>query len=394
MIIHGNSHFLSNEAGVTIISFHPNSFYNKERRMELHLSSSNQGQQKFDFGDVLYQTLTVMLPDKEIAIDIQTGQVIDQPIDRTDEIATLDFVDRYQRYQQRRGLSDNTIASCRSVLVALAAQAPIWPPTVDEVEALLDGYHTKKYSRVTLAEYWGRLNTWFDWALKRGYLRQNPMLQVDRRGMPKAMTPDVTRSQDFIKVIRCLHDVMADTEPRQRSLPYERAIRDLAIIRFAYATGCRAGEVAKLRLRDLDLDQRVALLRSETTTNAKQREVYFGRQAHQGLEEWLDIRPEIGNQLFVGVRGNGWAKQPMTGAGVYHAWQAWQALAGIGPYKFHEIRHSHVTHSLDNGIPIHHVSRQAGHSSPDITLRIYTHSKDPERQQAYTDKNPDDQLAV
>jgi integrase len=68
--------------------------------------------------------------------------------------------------------------------------------------------------------------------------------------------------------------------------------------------------------------------------------------------------------------GNSWSKTPITGSGIYHAWQAWQALAGIGPYKFHELRHSHVTHSLDNGIPVHHVSRQAGHSSPDITLRI------------------------
>ena len=48
--------------------------------------------------------------------------------------------------------------------------------------------------------------------------------------------------------------------------------------------------------------------------------------------------------------------------------------------------------NMDNGIPIHHVSRQAGHSKPNITLRIYTHSQDPERKEAYNGKNPDDTL--
>ena len=85
-------------------------------------------------------------------------------------------------------------------------------------------------------------------------------------------------------------------------------------------------------------------------------------------------------------------KKPLTASGIYHAWRDRQEQAKIGPYKFHEIRHSHITHSMDNGIPIHHVSRQAGHSSADITLRIYTHSKDPERKRAYSDKNPDDAL--
>ncbi|MBE7556295.1 MAG: hypothetical protein HS126_35030 [Anaerolineales bacterium] len=47
---------------------------------------------------------------------------------------------------------------------------------------------------------------------------------------------------------------------------------------------------------------------------------------------------------------------------------------------------------MNNGIPLHHISQQAGHSRPDITLRIYTHSQDPERQRAYSDKNPDDTL--
>jgi integrase len=47
---------------------------------------------------------------------------------------------------------------------------------------------------------------------------------------------------------------------------------------------------------------------------------------------------------------------------------------------------------MDNGIPIHHVSRQVEHSSTDITARAYVHSQDPDRQRAYSNRNPDDTL--
>jgi integrase len=276
-------------------------------------------------------------------------------------------------------------------LIALANFAPDWPPSAETVEAFLDSYDPKKYSGVTLAEYWGRLNTWFEWTIEQGYLDWNPMRRVTRRGMPK-VEAGVIRPEDFVKVIKAIEQAANQSKPRQQGLPHERAIRDLALIRFTYATGCRRGEVAGLRLRDLYLEEQRATIYYKTSKSKHSRTVYFGRQAKRSLAAWLQIRPEGSEQVFLGTRGNGWSNVPFTPAGVYEAWQGWQQKVKIGPYRFHEIRHSHITHSLDNGIPVHHVSGQAGHSSPDITLRIYAHSQDPERQRAYNGKNPDDTL--
>jgi len=215
---------------------------------------------------------------------------------------------------------------------------------------------------------------------------------VTRRKMP-FVEAEVIRPEDFVKVIKWLKEVRDTSLPRKRGLPYERAIRDLAIIRFTYATACRLGEVAGLRMRDLYLEESKVFVRPETSKTKKKRDyVFFGRQARVALEDWLAIRPNKGEQVFLGTRGNGWSKRLLSSGGIFQAWMGRQAEAGIGPYKFHEIRHSHVTHSLDNGIPVHHVSKQAGHSSADITLRIYTHSHDEERWRAYNALNPDDIL--
>jgi integrase len=41
--------------------------------------------------------------------------------------------------------------------------------------------------------------------------------------------------------------------------------------------------------------------------------------------------------------------------------------------RLHDLRHSHATILLTNGVPVHVVSRRLGHASPVITLQVYAH---------------------
>lgn len=359
----------------------------------MNITYLNQEHIRFDFSmlPIVYRTATLVLPSKHITVDIETGAIYDQPIDNQETILTAILVAKFKEHQEDRGLKKSTIACYSPVLNALAELAPDWPPTVDAIKELMRGYRAKKRSQVTLGEYWVRLNAWFKWAQEAGYLIANPMQQVTRPAPVKVKANNIP-PQDFVKVIKFLKKTSDTTPSRKHSLPHERAVRDLAIIHFAYATGCRVGEVSGLRLRDLDLEDQKATIQPEMSKTSKERSVYFGRQAQRALGIWLEIRPDIGGQVFIGTKGNGWSRKPFSPSGIYHAWRGWQEAAGIGPYKFHEIRHSHVAHSLNNGVPIHHVSNQAGHKSPDITLRIYSRSDDPDRKRAYDNKNPDDDV--
>jgi len=46
---------------------------------------------------------------------------------------------------------------------------------------------------------------------------------------------------------------------------------------------------------------------------------------------------------------------------------------GITPIKFHGLRHTHISHLLEDGHPIKAVSSRAGHAQVSVTLDIYTH---------------------
>jgi integrase len=41
--------------------------------------------------------------------------------------------------------------------------------------------------------------------------------------------------------------------------------------------------------------------------------------------------------------------------------------------RFHDLRHMHATLLLKAGVPVHVVAQRLGHSSPALTLSIYSH---------------------
>jgi integrase len=49
------------------------------------------------------------------------------------------------------------------------------------------------------------------------------------------------------------------------------------------------------------------------------------------------------------------------------------AAAKLPHVTFHRLRHTHVTHLLRSGVPVHVVSARAGHANPTVTLNIYAH---------------------
>ena len=47
--------------------------------------------------------------------------------------------------------------------------------------------------------------------------------------------------------------------------------------------------------------------------------------------------------------------------------------AGLGKLRFHDLRHTFASLLVAEGLNVVFASRQMGHSSPDITLKVYAH---------------------
>jgi integrase len=58
---------------------------------------------------------------------------------------------------------------------------------------------------------------------------------------------------------------------------------------------------------------------------------------------------------------------------VFPTWDGKLQAAKLPHVTFHGLRHTHITHLLRSGVPVHVVSAGAGHASPTTTLNIYAH---------------------
>jgi integrase len=151
-------------------------------------------------------------------------------------------------------------------------------------------------------------------------------------------------------------------------------------ILLAAIAGLRRGEIFALRWADVDFERRIirvhasnqgAGLVTETKTAAGERLVpMFGSLRAVLLEHKAATpfkRPE--DFLFATPAGtpespNGWLKREF-----YPALNG----AGVGYFRFHDLRHFAVSQLIAQGANILQLARVAGHADPSVTLKVYSH---------------------
>lgn len=182
-------------------------------------------------------------------------------------------------------------------------------------------------------------------------------------------------------------------EQAARFLEAARSTRYYALFYLALATGMRIGELLGLTWDDVDLDTGVIQVRraiatcvartgepvwQEPKTSAGRRRVPIGGQAVEvlrqhrkaQLEQRLRAGPEWRDYGLVFCTRKG---GPLFNMNVNKALAACCKKAGVPRIRFHDLRHTHATLLLRQGVHPKVVSERLGHTSVKITLDIYSH---------------------
>ena len=140
------------------------------------------------------------------------------------------------------------------------------------------------------------------------------------------------------------------------------------IIRLLLLTGCRKSEIVRLRWSEVRGDV-LALADAKTGP----RTVPLNRQARRILE-----RQRRGESPFVfpSPRDPSHPRGPELSL-----WYRVRREAGFEDVRLHDLRHTHASHAVMNGVAVPAVSRLLGHSDTRMTLR-YAHLGDREIEQA------------
>lgn len=154
-----------------------------------------------------------------------------------------------------------------------------------------------------------------------------------------------------------------------KALPTRHPIRDKTIFELLYATGIRCSELVNIRIRDLDLKQKVVRILGKGN---KERIALFGQKAQAKLTHYLkQERAPIMDKddpLFLNQRGD-----KMTTRSIQRVFEMFRSFLNIDKHVTpHKIRHSFATHMLNQGTDLRVVQELLGHKTITSTEK-YTH---------------------
>jgi len=196
------------------------------------------------------------------------------------------------------GKSNETLKAHRKAfakLVAFVGDKDVESITVDDLRGfmkwLATEYKPNRSSRDTsplrsgsLARIWAALRSFWKWAVVEFQLKSNPatalkMPKVDTRAVMPLCEDDIRR--------------LLKAAERDRS----NAARDQALIVTLLDTGLRAGELARLKLLDADLNTGQVEVRSVGSgTKSKSRIVILGKSARRYIWRYLASRDDADDQ--------------------------------------------------------------------------------------------------
>lgn len=230
-------------------------------------------------------------------------------------------------------------------------KAQVHEVSSQNIQAFLASLQSKGYTPKSISRKLNSTRTFYKFLKINEYITDDPSILVD-------------------------HPKYELNPPRILSPLEYRALRDAAsvdsriyaIIEVLLQTGVRIGELANLRLSDVNENS----LHIRLYEGHQAREVPLNRRAKDSLKRYLEIRPNSSDDhIFITKTG-----KPFLVRNIRDAVERYFRRAGIEKAKINDLRHTFVAHHLKSGVSIVFLSKVLGHKRLSSTERYLNYVKE------------------
>jgi len=233
----------------------------------------------------------------------------------------------------------------------------IGPMQIQALMAGLAGKSNSLQSKVLI-----HLRSIFTAAMENGLVSKSPVSSM--------LKPSGNRTEEKVALT-----------PEESALLLDKVkdVRARTFLLIALHTGMRRGEIIGLLWEDIDFEKKVihvrhnAIIKEKATTISSDLKTKAGKRdipLSEELEQWLTDRERNTHSKYVFAMKN---HKPMTLSSYKSMWRHIEKELPDAHVSAHILRHTYITRMFEAGLDIKEVQYLAGHSTVDMTLRVYTH---------------------
>jgi integrase len=232
-----------------------------------------------------------------------------------------------------------------------------------------------------------RLRAMLTWAMRVGLIATNPLTSLPRLPENEA-TKRYRRRALSDAEIEALLQAARDDDLRTR-----RRVSQLPLWTALLETGARYGELVRVTWADVDFERALLTLRATNTKSRKERSIPLLGAL---VGELRSLQPQhvavLGRPLrpsdlvFRSPEGCAWPRHSVNVTRMLHrlleAAEIDRLDAQGRKFDVHACRHSFASRLARAGVPITHAQKLLGHSTVEMTARVYTHLGDQQMREA------------
>jgi len=207
----------------------------------------------------------------------------------------------------------------------------------------------------TIKTQWSKLNVFFAWLAKRGYIIESPLKSIRA---PRPNYDDFRRLKNdeinkiYSSIVRCSNGALMIR-------------RDTVMVSILLFCGLRKGELISLQLKDIDLVKNELTVRGETSKSKKTRVLKMHPTLVLHMKDYTKERRHLKTEhLIVSIKGD----VALTRHGLKHWVQNLTIRSGV-KFHLHQFRHTFACKLCEANVNVFKVQKMMGHLDVSMTMK-------------------------
>ncbi|WP_259068719.1 tyrosine-type recombinase/integrase [Mucilaginibacter sp. X4EP1] len=214
---------------------------------------------------------------------------------------------------------------------------------------------TSGVKKSTIKTQWSKLNVFFVWLKKRGFIIESPLKDIKP---PRPNYDDFRKLENsdinkiYSSIVRCSANALTIR-------------RDTMMVSILLFCGLRKGELISLHVSDLDLIKNELTVRAETSKSKKTRVLKMHPTLAMHIKDYLNERRKLKTEwLIVATKGD----SGLTRHGLKHWVKSLILKSGV-KFHLHQFRHTFACKLCEANVNVFKVQKMMGHTDIAMTMR-------------------------